>query len=101
MACAVPLHAAAVLELIQIDKICDINGLVQDWCNSIALAMELLQPCTKPLICVNGLGQDCGISSALEIPQFCDKLQIQYVFETFWFEIYLYFTQYLVGFVIL
>ena len=28
-----------------------INGLVQDCSNSSALAMELLQSCTKPLIC--------------------------------------------------
>ena len=30
----------------------DINGLVQDCSNSIALAMELLQPCAKPSISV-------------------------------------------------
>ena len=29
---------------------CDIDGLVQDCSNSSALAMELLQSCTKPLI---------------------------------------------------
>ena len=30
------------------------DGLVQDWSNSIALAIELLQSCTKPLIwCLN------------------------------------------------
>ena len=28
-----------------------INGLVQDCCNSIANALELLQLCSKPLIC--------------------------------------------------
>ena len=28
-----------------------IDGLVQDYSNSSALAMELLQSCTKPLIC--------------------------------------------------
>ena len=28
-----------------------INGLVQDCSNSSALAMELLQSCTKPLMC--------------------------------------------------
>ena len=28
----------------------DIDGLVQDCSNSSALAMELLQSCTKPLI---------------------------------------------------
>ena len=27
-----------------------IDGLVQDWCNSIATAQELLQACTKPSI---------------------------------------------------
>ena len=32
-----------------IDNIMD--GLVQDWSNSIANALELLQSCTKPLIC--------------------------------------------------
>ena len=31
-------------------KIDYINGLVQDCSNSIANAMELLQPCTKPSI---------------------------------------------------
>ena len=30
-----------------------INNLVQDCSNSSALAMELLQSCTKPLICMN------------------------------------------------
>ena len=30
----------------------DIDGLVQDCGNSIANAMELLQSCTKPSICV-------------------------------------------------
>ena len=29
----------------------DIDGLVQDCSNSIANALELLQSCTKPLIC--------------------------------------------------
>ena len=29
-----------------------INGLVQDCGNSIVLTMELLQSCTKPLICI-------------------------------------------------
>ena len=28
-----------------------VNGLVQDCSDSSALAMELLQSCTKPLIC--------------------------------------------------
>ena len=28
----------------------DIDGFVQDWSNSSALAMELLQSCTKPWI---------------------------------------------------
>ena len=28
----------------------EINGLVQDWSNSIALAMELLQSCTEPML---------------------------------------------------
>ena len=33
------------------DKMSDIHGLVQDYSISSALAMEILQPCTKPLIC--------------------------------------------------
>ena len=32
-----------------------INGLVQDCSNSSALAMELLQSCTKPSICKSEL----------------------------------------------
>ena len=33
-----------------------IDGLVQDCSNSSVLAMELLQSCTKPSMCINGLG---------------------------------------------
>ena len=46
----------------------NIDGLVQDCSNSSALAMELLQSCTKLSICriyVDGLAQDCSNSSAL------------------------------------
>ena len=75
-----------------------IDGLVQDCSNSSALAMELLQSCTEPLICQhvnnqgiiivcqalnmginiielavysNGSTQDCGhcSESAMELPQ--------------------------------
>ena len=47
------------------------NGLVQDCSNSSALAMELLQSCTKPSS--DGLVQDCSNSSALamELLQSC------------------------------
>ena len=31
-----------------------VDGLVQDYSNSIANALELLQSCTKPLICKEG-----------------------------------------------
>ena len=34
------------------DYIYHIDGLVQDSSNSIANALELLQSCTKPLVCV-------------------------------------------------
>ena len=49
-----------------------IDGLVQDCSNSSALAMELLQSCTKP---IDGLVQDCSNSSALamELLQSCTK----------------------------
>ena len=40
----------------------EIDGLLQDWSNSIANATELLQPCTKSS---NSLVQDCNDSSAL------------------------------------
>ena len=32
------------------EKVMHIDGLVHVWSNSIADALELLQPCTKPLI---------------------------------------------------
>ena len=41
-----------------------IDGLVQGCSNSSALAMKLLQSCTKPSICINGLGHH-GYSSAI------------------------------------
>ena len=53
------------------------NGLVQDWGNSSALAMELPQSCAKPWY-MDGLAQDCGISiaNAPEISQSCAKPSI-------------------------
>ena len=77
-----------------------VKGLVQDCSNSSALAMELLQACTKPSMCItstisshllkntnfwflahwcehymDGLVQDCSNSSALamELLQACTK----------------------------
>ena len=38
-----------------------INGLMQDCSNSSALAMELLQPCTKPSICAHYLAIKCEL----------------------------------------
>ena len=35
----------------------DIDGLVQECSNSIAKALELLQSCTKPLICIQLLAE--------------------------------------------
>ena len=53
-----------------------IHDLAQDCGNSSALALELLQSCTKPLI--DDLAQDCCNSSALalELPQSCTKPSI-------------------------
>ena len=34
-----------------VEENCYIDGLVQDWSNSIANALELLQSCTKPSVC--------------------------------------------------
>ena len=42
-----------------------IHGLVQDWSNSSVLAMELLQFCTKPSICIiklTSIGSNNGLS---------------------------------------
>ena len=38
-----------------------IYGLVRDCSNSIANALELLQSCTKPLICIHELGGHGGM----------------------------------------
>ena len=48
------------------------DGLVQESCNSSALAMELFLSCTNPSICINSLVQEYQVSSALamKIPQF-------------------------------
>ena len=45
---------ASVYIGIEIDEY-DTNGLVQDCSNSIANALELLQSCTKPSICVDDI----------------------------------------------
>ena len=49
-----------------------VNGLVQERCNSIANALELCLSCTNPLKYkdqnhVDGSVQDCSISSALAL----------------------------------
>ena len=66
----------------------DVDGLVQDYSNSSALAMELLRSCTTPstylVLCwggvigtlhIDGFAQDCGNpnASAMELPQSCTK----------------------------
>ena len=44
------------------------DGLVQDFSNSIANALELLQSCTKPSICIHEQGHHIEIMTFLPIP---------------------------------
>ena len=62
-------------ENITLNKHPYMDALVQDCSNSSALAMELLQSCTKPSL--DGLVQDCSNSSvlALELLPSCTKLR--------------------------
>ena len=50
------------------------GGLVQDCSNSIALAMELLQSCTKPFICV----QMYLLYPSLLQNMFCKYIKMKY-----------------------
>ena len=49
-------RVAECLQLVGLQHICSIDGLVQDCCISNTLAMEILQSCTKPWIWCNPHG---------------------------------------------
>ena len=77
-----------------------ISGLVQDCSISSALALEILQPCMKPMIdgwvsarTIHGLAQYCGnsIANALELPQSWAKPS-NYITNVWILELYLFFT---------
>ena len=59
------------------------NGFVQDCSNSSALAMELLQPCTKPSICTSAIGKRWQIPTFLsaEYKTICIYVNSSFEFE--------------------